>query len=411
MAHKLISFLGKGRKEDGGYRRTHYNFEGSSRSYHTPFFGLALLQELSHDTPVDHFILLGTAASIWDALLEDELGLTELWLTLSDRVKAGAVDDALLLEVSPIIEANFIRRNLAKKVSLRIIPMGRNLTEQVDMLQLMAQFAEPGDSFSLDVTHGFRSLPMLGLTCAMLLQQLKNVEVTGLYYGALEMAGPDNKTPVVELSGLLRIAQWLGALSAFSSSGDYGLFSHLLADDKIADSLARAGFLEKTMQISQARSHLKSGRKGFDELAKQDPIFSLFQEKLTQLTNWSDEPTYARRQLAAAENARQHRDYVRAAALAMEAMISNTVGKGSDPADYQARKEAKDTLNNTNRKGGRHASPDGAAYQELNDLRNALAHGTSPVHNTFGQQSTLQDPEKLERRLDELIALLKGKLA
>jgi hypothetical protein len=251
---------------------------------------------------------------------------------------------------------------------------------------------------------------MLGLSCAMLLQQLKNVEVTGLYYGAFEMAGPDNKTPVVELSGLLRIAQWLSALSAFSHSGDYGLFSHLLADNTIADSLARAGFFEKTMKICQARKHVQNARKGFDELAKRDPIFSLFHERLTQLTNWSDEPTYARRQLAAAQNARHHRDYVRAAALAIEAMVSNNVGKGSDPANYQARNEAKKSLNEESRGASHSASSDAAVYLELNDLRNSLAHGTSPGYNTFGQQSTLQDPVKLERRLDELITLLKERL-
>ncbi len=411
MAHKLISFLGKGQKNGGGYRRTHYHFESSGRSYHTPFFGLALLQELGHIAPVDHFILLGTAASIWDGLLEDELGPSELWLALSEKVEKGLVDDAFLLEISPIIENNFIRRKLARKVSLRIIPMGRDLDEQVAMLQLMAQFAEPGDSFSLDVTHGFRTLPMLGLTCAMLLQQLKDVEIAGLYYGAWEMADAENRTPVVELTGLLRIAQWLSAISAFSHSGDYRLFSHLLDNKEIANDLARAGFFEKTMKISQARKHVQNARKGFDELARMDPIFSLFHERLTQLTNWSDEPTYARRQLAAAQNARHHRDYVRAAALAIEAMVSNNVGKGSDPANYQARNEAKKSLNEECRRTSRSASSDAAVYLELNDLRNSLAHGTSPVYNTFGQQSTLQDPVKLERRLDELITLLKERLA
>lgn len=392
----------------GGYRQTHYCFDGSGRSYHTPFFGLALLQELSHDTPVDHFILLGTASSIWDALLEDELG-PEIWLTLGERVEAGTVDDELLLQISPLIEENFMRRKLAGKVSLCIIPMGRDLGEQVRMLQLMARFAGAGDTFSLDVTHGFRSLPMLGLTCAMLLQQLQGVEVVGLYYGAWEMAGPDNTTPVVELTGLLRIAQWLGALSAFNASGDYELFSHLLAEEKTAGHLAQAGFLEKTMKISEARSHLQSGRAKFDELAGKDPIFALFHERLADMTSWSEERTYSRRQLAAAENARQHRDYVRAASLAIEALISSKVGKNGNPTDYAVRKNAKESLNVACRMCDK--PTDVAAYDELNDLRNSLVHGTKPKRNNYGQQSTLQDREKLESRLDELITLLKERLA
>ena len=51
MAHKLISFLGKGRKEGGGYRRTRYHFKNSNREYHTPFFGQALLAGQAHENP------------------------------------------------------------------------------------------------------------------------------------------------------------------------------------------------------------------------------------------------------------------------------------------------------------------------------------------------------------------------
>ena len=373
---------------------------------HFGALALALLAELGHETPIDHFILLGTAASIWDVLFEEPLGLSELLLPLIDRVGEESVDDALLQEIEPIIEADFVRRKLAKKVSLRTIPMGCDLEEQVALLQCMAQFAEPGDTFSMDVTHGFRSLPMLGLTCAMLLQQLQGVEILGLYYGALEMADEENRTPVVELTGLLRITQWLGALSAFNSSGDYGLFSHLLDDKESAVHLAQAGFLEKTMKISEARSHVQSARRKFAELADADPLFALFHDRLVQLTNWSDEPTYARRQLAAAENARRHRDYVRASSLAIEAQVSSEVGKNGNPTNFKDRQGAKARLNAACRMSRKQSSPDVATYDELNILRNSLVHGTTPTRNDYGQQSTLKERGKLERRLDELLLLL-----
>jgi len=46
MSHTLITFLGKGQKQDGGYRQATYQFPGGNQRT-SPYFGLALLEELS----------------------------------------------------------------------------------------------------------------------------------------------------------------------------------------------------------------------------------------------------------------------------------------------------------------------------------------------------------------------------
>jgi CRISPR-associated Csx2 family protein len=405
MSHVLITFLGKGRKEQGGYQKANYQFEGGdTRS--TPFFGLALLEELSaRNFAVDHLVVLGTCSSIWDALLLDEMQQNaELWYKLADQVSKGNVEECLLESIAPDVAKSLAGKKLAKRVTLRIIPFGREESEQVSILQTMAEVVEDGDTVSMDISHGFRSLPMLGYASALFLQQIKNAKIAGLYYGALEMS-MQGVTPVVRLDGLLKIADWVTAISAFRVSGDYGVFSHLLPEKEDALSMQQAGFLEKTLNIAQARSHLKKVRSRFSAMSEKDPVFKLFVDELQRETDWVEENTFADRQLSAARNALRNGNYARAAALGVEAIISARVIKnGQDPLKYQNREKAREELKAECRGVQKkpHSSPE-RAFSELNDLRNSLAHGTRPDRNTFDQQSTLPNEEKLSKRMSELL--------
>lgn len=391
MAHTLITFLGKGSKKESGYRQADYCFEsGVCRT--TPYFGLALLKELAHGgKPVDHLVVLGTASSIWDALLIDEMRDSDLWMELSERVENSTVDDAILKRVADDITAHFTTANLARRVSLRIIPFARDNQEQIAILRLMADMVASGDQVSLDISHGFRTLPMLGLISALFLQQVKRAAILGIYYGALEMTQPGEPTPVVRLDGLLRIAHWLNAISAFRVSGDYGLFAPLVADQDAANSFQQAGFLEKTLNVTQARKHLQQAVAHFPEMSANDPVFALFTDELQNFTGWTEERTLAKRQLATARNALDTGNYMQAAALAVEACITHHLPPGADPNNFQDRETAKSYI------------PNLPAYKELKDLRNALAHGTRANRNTYNQQATLATPSNFEQRLSHLL--------
>lgn len=405
MPHHLITFLGKGRKAEGGYSTATYHFPGGTNKTKI-FFGLALLEELATSrTPVDHLLVLGTSSSIWDALLADEMRDSDLWTELGEKVEKGEVDDALLAKVADDAQNSMSQAGLVRKVSLRIIPFGRDEQGQIAILQQMAGLVGKGDQVSLDVTHGFRSLPMLGLLSAVFLKQLKGARVNGIYYGALEMTEA-SITPVLRLDGLLRIAEWLTSLSAFRTSGDYGLFTPLL-NEAAGIALQRASFFERTLNISQARQHLRDAEELFPEIEKHDPVFKLFASELRGFTAWAREQSFAGRQLAAAKNALATGNFVRAAALAVEACISHHLPNSSDPMNFTARSQARDELNR--RCQGQNwpaTNPTLAAYRELSDLRNALSHGTRSQHNTMNQQATLQDEKKLRDRLTSLLATL-----
>ncbi len=247
MAHILISFLGKSLKKDGQYREANYCFgDGSQKT--ARFFSFALKQHIQPDK----LVMLGTSGSMWDVLCADD---HEQWAELSEAVEADSVTQAQLdTFASPASLA------LQVDCQLQRIPYGDNLTEQVEILQIMAAAIQAGDIVSLDLTHGLRHLPMLGLLSAMYLQTARNVPIDGIYYGALERTKND-LTPVMQLDGLLNIADWLHALDGFNKTGNLAPFAELLQKDGMAQDTATclddAAFFESTLNIPNARSPLK----------------------------------------------------------------------------------------------------------------------------------------------------------
>ena len=81
----LITNLGKTKKQDGGrYRDAIYHFDDNFQ-FKSEMFGFALMKWLLYkDEELNKVVILGTATSMWDALLELE-GVIEN-LTSSDEV-------------------------------------------------------------------------------------------------------------------------------------------------------------------------------------------------------------------------------------------------------------------------------------------------------------------------------------
>jgi CRISPR-associated Csx2 family protein len=218
----LISFLGKGKADpQTGYRTATYRFDaGFSRR--VPFFGMALTEYLKPD----RLVLVGTAGSMWDVFFEREGTDDDAMLHLMAAVEAGQVDEEMLA-----LPRQELAQQLGIPVDCLLIPYARDPAEQAEILRRLAGVVQPGENLSLDVTHGFRHLPMLALVAARYLARVVSVKVEELYYGALEMTTPDGETPVLRLGGLLAMLDWVEALAPYDKDGDSGVFAPLLPAD------------------------------------------------------------------------------------------------------------------------------------------------------------------------------------
>ena len=388
MTHILISFLGKA-QQGGQYRQANYSFADGTQTT-ARFFSFALKQHIKPDK----LIMLGTSGSMWDVLCE-HLGTDnhEQWAGLSEAAENDAVTQAQLDNFSiPVSHA------LQVDCQLKRIPYGDNLTEQVEILQIMAEAIQAGDTVSLDLTHGLRHLPMLGLLSAMYLQTARAATINGIYYGALDRT-KDSLTPVMQLNGLLNIADWLHALDGFNKTGNLAPFSDLLEQDgmakETANCLANAAFFESTLNIPKARAPLKK----FTEATKDGltGIGALFEDSLKERIAWHKEDNFYLRQRSNAYFYLQQGDYLRAAALGYEAFVTLRVQQDKtvpklDPQNYDHRQQIKLALDRN------------SDYKLLAQLRNALAHGTRSKNGDA--QSALSSKDRLDAELNRLFKVL-----
>ncbi|MDP1697017.1 MAG: TIGR02221 family CRISPR-associated protein [Xanthomonadaceae bacterium] len=390
--HTLITFLGKGRDNaQTGYRSTRYRFDDGAES-HSPFFGLSLAERLQPE----RLVILGTAGSMWGVLVEHlatEGDDEDRRLRLLDAEARQSVDSALLEEVAPMLA-----RALGREVVPRLISYARDTSEQASVLQAIAD-AVSKDRISIDLTHGFRHLGMLGLLSAIMLERVGKHRIEGLWYGALEMT-QGGVTPVLRLDGLLAIQRWIDALDRFDANGDYSVFAPLLeADGCAADKahcLASAAFHESTLNLSDARTQLRTFLPALD--APLSGASGLFQDKLRKQLEWALAGELDAHQQKLALRALQRRDYLRAAVLGIEAMITRLCfTEGSDPLDYRAR-DAADKAFGAQLRDGEHTDWKRDAYWTLKNLRNAMAHGIPP--NIRAHAQLLRNPERLHQRLN-----------
>ena len=385
----LISFLGTGDRKKG-YQKTTYLFD-ESIEITTQYIGLALIE---HVRP-ERVIILGTTGSMWDVFFEQqESGSDDQLLRLID-----AIDNKTLTQE----QLNTFSERLSTKLNVRvdclIIPHARNTQEQVDILGRLANALEVGETISIDVTHGFRHLPMLAMVATRFLQKTKNVTTEHLYYGALQMP-VDQKAPVLVLDSMLHMLDWIDALSSYDKDGDYSVFADLLQKDglapNMADQLRQAAFFERTTNSSKAAEKIGSVLDSLDEVAT--PVFDLFKSQLKKRLDWIKAPDRGSREQRLAHAYLERRDYLRAVIYGLEGVISSRIFESrGNPNEYLLRESHKDQFIFENE-----------SFKRLNQLRNSLAHGSQPKSYQRDALDALNDEENMRQSLKKRFKDLLG---
>lgn len=293
----LLTFLGRvPRTERGSYRRTRYDFGDGGVGEELAFLGWALQRRLRPE----RMVILGTSGSMWDHLFEGDLALGSAEEASREALIAAVENSNVQQEqLDPLQDV--LSRTVGCSVRLIIIPYCRTEAEQIEVLRCMAAEIQHGETVHIDVTHGFRHLPMLALLAGLYLQIERSAQVGGIWYGAYD---PDTgQAPVYELSGLLRIAQGFQALAVFDWSGDYRVFVDLFQRSGAADSadrLRRAGYYENILNVGAATGELRKLRPGLREPGSVSAELNLLLPLIDQRLSWLDEDRQYEKQLALA---------------------------------------------------------------------------------------------------------------
>ncbi|MEE2003008.1 TIGR02221 family CRISPR-associated protein [Alkalimonas sp. MEB108] len=399
MEKYLISFLGRTPKNDGSYRTTVYQMpEGPSQPL--AYFGYLLQERMQPDS----MVILGTCGSMWDGLLDDMAIPDDIKNPLIEGLLEAVDEQRVTQEMLDHVMAS-IEPHTPCRYQLLLIPFARTETEQLTMLQVIANAIPDQAEVVLDITHSFRHLPMMALAAMQYLQAIKpEVRVTQLCYG--EYNDDTKQGHYVDLSGLLHIQQWINAASLAEHTGDLTEVADLLSNSTLGSDLTKASFYMSVHRSDQARNPLKKVRQAL-ETESLNSAAALLKPVLLQKTAWVNESYIFQRQSAQATHAMQRKDYLRATIYAFEAYLTRKVREsGAHPgqeSNYQVRKEVQKSLDDDRpfRK-----TAEGECYLLLRNLRNALAHGDkgtqADVQQLLNDQARLES--KLQHILDQLLA-------
>lgn len=381
----LISFLGKSRFDpEHGYRKARYRF-APDFVREVPFFGMALDEHLKPD----RLMLLGTSGSMWDVFFERETAsLDEALLHLIDAVERNAVTAELLQA-----PARELSTRLQHPVDCLLIDYARDEAGQSALLAQLADSLSPGEHIVLDVTHAFRHLPMLALVAARYLATVRGVVVNDILYGAYDMADATGEVPVLHLGGMLRMLDWVDALSSYDKDGDYSVFAQPLALDGLppdkATQIEQAAFHERTSNVELARQKLTPALGAIHDHI--GPLGRLFAPTLERRIGWARKSDRGQRELSLASDYLARRDYLRATLFLLEGLVTREVfQRKGNHNDYAERDEARKTLSR--------AEP---SFRKLDRLRNALAHGLRSDDREIDRM--LADEDSLRAQLQKLV--------
>ena len=189
--------------------------------------------------------------------------------------------------------------NLFDRVKTHSIKEGYSTDDIWKIFEKVFDVIQEGDEIILDITHGFRSLPMLAMVLSNYAKTLKNADLKMVLYGAFEKLGPafnvrempkaERNAPILNLTALSDIQDWTSATKNFIKNGISTDLESVIDksrniapnDSEFLDALSK---LKKNLKLFTSNLKVNRGKEILDGnyyLAIQEAIGVLNQKKFT----------------------------------------------------------------------------------------------------------------------------------
>ena len=205
MGRKVfLSFLG-----NGFYEGTRYVESSSEESSEQPlrFIQEASINKFCSDYSTDDYIYIFTTTG---ALVNWE-----------DGEHSNSRANKLIYYEG--LNSRLNNLNLTCSFQNIMIPDGKSTEEIWEIFEVVFNSIQVGDEITFDITHGFRSLPMLNMVLINYAKLLKNIKVDGIYYGAYEARYTTNNheySPIWNLKDFEILQEWTNQANIFLTTGN-----------------------------------------------------------------------------------------------------------------------------------------------------------------------------------------------
>ncbi len=393
MAKILISSIGVGRKQDGGYKKAKYKCE--KEVYETSFIADALNQHYNFDK----FFFIGTKKSIWD----------EAYITFggSDKKyheKLYEQQDSGQVTASDLEPLEILLKNDSKTFLIDYGINDEQLWSNFENFLEIANHIQDGDEIYLDITHSFRSLSLMSFVMTQFASSIsdKKFKITKVLYGMFEYNNENNGiTPIVDIKILLDIQEWIKAIDAIKKYSDFDPLVTLLKSEDIEEDVKNA-FIQlnnslKMVNLSALEIFIKNASKKIKTISNSsNKIVQLLAPEIIKLVEELDKDIKSQFQYSLAKWFFKNKNYGLSYLALYEAIISKSCElKSYDVEDYNSREEAKRKLGNDKYGQYFYTKPDNPDFKNsVSNIRNAIAHQSNDRKNY-----ALEDIKRLKQHL------------
>ena len=227
MAKVLISLLGTGVlvKDDSTrtYRTAKYSFNDTTLE--SSFVSKVLYDSLG----IDKMILIGSTHSMWEEVYEvfakDEHSRVTFDKNKWEEIYK-ACDKSTNASKLAIPHQEAIEEAIGGGSHVVLVKYGikaDEIKQNSEIILGLESLLNENDELYVDITHSFRSLPLYVMNLLVYLRNVspKNITIAGIYYGMLEARREfNNIAPIVELSDILNVNDWISGAYSFMQFGN-----------------------------------------------------------------------------------------------------------------------------------------------------------------------------------------------
>lgn len=215
MAIHFISVLGTGLYEPIQYELQDYN--SGEQQYIQAVLIKRYKDQLSENGKISIFLTSEARKRNWENRIYEkwEESAAQRWNSAS---KADVIEGNEKRGLKYLLEQEFGTNGRIKGISIEDASTQNKIWS---VFQAIYSEIEEGDEIIFDITHGFRSIPMLAIIILNYARVTKGCQIGGIYYGAYEAARDHNGiAPIVDLTVYNEILQWTSATEAFIQYGN-----------------------------------------------------------------------------------------------------------------------------------------------------------------------------------------------